>query len=418
MALSTRAVADRNQPLHGRITNAAQRLAELVEAVREAPSAGNTYDVPPLPADDLQAWASQRREHAETLEASLDPDGHAALAQELQELEGRRALAASLETLEAWAQVLGEVHCYEAAHSALATNRLTRKQRELSEAVVTELLGSRLREELTALRCDHLPVNLDPHTAVGVTEVALSLGGAYGAPAVSDVLSEGEQRALALAFFLAEVGCAEHDGGMVLDDPVSSLDDERKSYIARRLIEEGRSRQVVVFTHDLPFLMDLTEQAASADLPTSVRGMWRHGDVVGLIDESLPFSALKLKQRIGRLKQQVQEWNAGPTPRDEDEAWRRVCQFYADMRVAWERAVEERLFNGVVQRFQREVKTQSLRGVRITPELVEAVDRGMTRCSEFVHDAPVGTRTTVPSRGTLEADLDQLVEFEEATRQR
>lgn len=77
--------------------------------------------------------------------------------------------------------------------------------------------------------------------------------------------------------------------------------------------------------------------------------------------------------------------------------------------------MEERLFNGVVQRFQREVKTQSLRDVTIAPELVADVEAGMTRCSEFVHDAPVGTRTTIP-RETLERDLQRLVDFEETTR--
>lgn len=416
VGLSRRSIADKDEQLHEHIVSATDRLSELVASVREEPLAGNDLDQPPLPLQELDAWASQRRQHAETLEASLDPDGHARLAQELRELEGRRAVAEMFERLKAWGRVLSDVHCYEAAYSALATNRLTRKQRELSESVVTEMLGCKLREELEALRCDYLPVNIDPHTAVGVTEVAMSLAGAYGAPAVSEVLSEGEQRALALAFFLAEVGCADHDGGVVLDDPVSSLDDERKSYIARRLIEEGHTRQVVVFTHDLPFMLELTEQAATTELPSAERGMWRHGNVVGFVDESPPFTAMKLRQRVGRLKQRIQEWNTGPDPRDEDEAWRRVCDFYAQMRTSWERAVEERLFNGVVQRFQREVKTQSLRDVTLTPELVADVEAGMTRCSEFVHDAPVGTRTTVPTRETLERDLQCLVDFEEATR--
>lgn len=414
--LLTRSIADKNEQLHERLVSAVDRLSALVASVREEPLGEGDYDQPPLPLLELDAWASQRRQHADTLEASLDPEGQTALAQELRELEGRRALSEMLPILETWARVLKDVHCYEAAHSALATNRLTRKQRELSESVVTEMLGSRLRQELEALRCDHLPVNLDPHTAVGVTEVALSLAGAYDAPAVSKILSEGEQRALALAFFLAEVGCAEHDGGIVLDDPVSSLDDERKSYIAGRLIDEGHIRQVVVFTHDLPFMLDLIEQAAAAELPAAVRGMWRLGDEVALVDEIPPFTAMKLRQRVGHLKQRVQEWNTAADPRDEDEAWRRVRDFYSQMRMTWERAVEERLFKGVVQRFQREVKTQSLRDVAISPELVAEVEAGMTRCSEFVHDAPVGTRTTIPTRGTLESDLQRLVDFEETTR--
>ena len=84
--------------------------------------------------------------------------------------------------------------------------------------------------------------------------------------------------------------------------------------------------------------------------------------------------------------------------------------------MAWERAVEERLFRGVVQRLQREVMTQKLGTVAITPELIEAVDEGMTRCSFFVNDAPQGTRTTLPGRSALGDDLAKLHAFEVETR--
>jgi hypothetical protein len=52
----------------------------------------------------------------------------------------------------------------------------------------------------------------------------------------------------------------------------------------------------------------------------------------------------------------------------------------------------------------------------VTDELVNAIDAGMTRCSYFVHDAPPGTRTTLPGRVQLAADVEQLREFERATR--
>jgi hypothetical protein len=50
-------------------------------------------------------------------------------------------------------------------------------------------------------------------TPVGETQVRLRLAGAHGAPQVSEILSEGEQRALSLAFFLAEVAMFEEGGG-------------------------------------------------------------------------------------------------------------------------------------------------------------------------------------------------------------
>ena len=75
------------------------------------------------------------------------------------------------------------------------------------------------------------------------------------------ILSEGEQRAIALADFLAEVNSNPANAGIALDDPVTSQDHQRKTMIAKRLVEEALKRQVIIFTHDLPFLNQLIQSA-------------------------------------------------------------------------------------------------------------------------------------------------------------
>jgi wobble nucleotide-excising tRNase len=45
-----------------------------------------------------------------------------------------------------------------------------------------------------------------------------------------DILSEGEQRVVAIRSFFAEVGLSGGKGGIVLDDPVSSFDHRRTYY--------------------------------------------------------------------------------------------------------------------------------------------------------------------------------------------
>ena len=89
-----------------------------------------------------------------------------------------------------------------------------------------------------------------------------------------------------------------------------------------------------------------------------------------------------------------------------------MTAFYSDLRTAWERAVEERLLKGVVQRFQRSVKTQSLRNVQITPELVGQIEEGMTRASFFMHDEAPGGTTPLPTRSVVSAHLQLLIDFE------
>lgn len=124
---------------------------------------------------------------------------------------------------------------------------------------------------------------------------------------------------------------------------------------------------------------------------------------------------MRAKQRLGVLKQEAAQWDGQADPKDLDEAWTRVRDFYGRLRTAWERAVEERLFQGVVQRFQREVKTQSLKDVVITPEKVRMVEAGMSRCSAFMHDAATATQVQLPGRPEIEADVAKLDAFFKAT---
>lgn len=387
-----------------------------IAAVRDEPTAPELSALPAGPQSMLREWAGRRRQHAETLRAAAQPAVARQLRAELAELDARAALLARVDDVRAAIAARDRLAGLENAYSDLNTNRVSRCQRELAQEAVTYALETQLAEELRALNCSHIAVELRARGQGGETYVALHLAGATGGARVSEVLSEGEQRALSLAFFVAEVATAEHDGGIVLDDPVSSLDDERRGYIARRLVEEAQRRQVVVFTHDLPFLVDLGDQAKKLDVGTSYQWVWRDGDEPGRVDAEPPFSAKNFKQRVGALSQRLEQWdNADPAPTQE-EARRRAADFYRDMRSTWERGVEERLFRGVVTRFQREVKTQSLAQVVITDALKRAVDDGMTRCSQFLHDAAAGTLTTVPGRTGLSTDFESLAQFERDTR--
>jgi hypothetical protein len=84
---------------------------------------------------------------------------------------------------------------------------------------------------------------------------------AKGGHKPDDIFSEGEQRALSLADFLTEVNLNPTSAAIVLDDPVTSLDHQRKIAIAKRLVEEAGVRQVIIFTHDLVFLTLLSDHA-------------------------------------------------------------------------------------------------------------------------------------------------------------
>lgn len=392
-----------------------QSAEARMSAMRAAPG---SMDVPPLASDpcpQLNAWAAVRRQHAETLMAATQPEEASRLRTELVELDARSNLARRMSDVQAAVAEHARIAGLANAFTDLNTNRVTRCQREFAETAVTSVLEAKLSQEMGALGCGHIPVELRARGAGGETFVGLRLIGAAGSPAVSEILSEGEQRALSLAFFLAEVATAEHDGGILLDDPVSSLDDERRAYIAGRLVEEALQRQVIVFTHDMHLVVDLGDQAKKRDVSVEHQWVWREGNEAGRVDAEPPFTAKNFKARVGALSLRIQEWDNQEPAANQDEALRRARDFYRDMRATWERGVEERLFRGVVQRFQREVKTTSLARVEITDALKRAVDTGMTRCSLFLHDAAEGTLTAIPGRAELSLDFAVLDQFQRDT---
>lgn len=405
-----------DEPAAAEVQTFLEELRSRIREVRFDPQLETLPGITVDPADALGTWAKGREEHASTLLSAEDPERESQLRREWTELDARQRLSTRLDEVRTRIEELRLVAALEAARTGLATNRITTKQKEFTEGTLAGELEEQLKLELQSLNCGHLPVALNPETSVGETRVGLRLAGAYGAPRVSDIASEGEQRALALSFFFAEVASGAGDGGIVVDDPVSSLDEERRSYIADRLVQEADRRQVIVFTHDLPFMLELVERAEEREVASSMQGVWRHGGEVGRVDDQPPFKAMNFKGRVAALTETVQEWDSQPDPTSFDEAWRRVCDFYAQMRTTWERAVEERLFRGVVRRFQRQVKTLRLKDVSVSEEQVKTIEGGMARCSEFVHDEPPAASSPIPPRSDLAADLEELRTFEKETR--
>jgi hypothetical protein len=89
------------------------------------------------------------------------------------------------------------------------------------------------------------------------------------------ILSEGEQRAVALADFLTEARLNHDCVGLVFDDPVTSLAFEWREEAAKMLVEEAKRKQVLIFTHDLSFLYWLHEAADSSQIVRQTHWMMR-----------------------------------------------------------------------------------------------------------------------------------------------
>jgi hypothetical protein len=162
-----------------------------------------------------------------------------------------------------------------APRQSLNTRHLTEKETELFRTVIADGYRDRLGQECAALDCA-LPVELSARGERGQTKRSLVIKGGHRP---NEILSEGEQRAVALADFLTEIWLNPANAGIVLDDPVNSQDHQRKECIAKRLAKEAKSRQVIVFTHDLVFLTKLA--AAAEDTGTEMLTHWMERDGSG-----------------------------------------------------------------------------------------------------------------------------------------
>lgn len=281
------------------------------------------------------------------------------------------------------------------------THGITTKQGELFSQHITTRYTNIFNEECLKLKAP-TSVVISQRNAKGQTLRRLQVANNIA----SKILSEGEQRAITLADFLTEMQLNPRNRGIIFDDPVTSLDHQRRDLIAKRLVEEAKNRQVIVFTHDIALLLQLQHYAEQIDgLSVSVTSMRKQGDKVGVIHPTLPWVAQKITARIGYLKNALVKLEKVEREQTEDEYIREAKSWYGMLREAWERAVEERLFKGVIERFGYSVQTNRLKNLAITRQMLDDIDKGMTESSKWVHDAAAGLNPTIPDSNKAKVDL-------------
>ncbi|XQM36835.1 AAA family ATPase [Cupriavidus sp. H19C3] len=207
---------------------------------------------------------------------------------------------------------------------------------------------------------------------------------------------------------------------IVFDDPVSSLDFRWRDGVARRLVEEAKKRQVIVFTHDVVFLL-LLKQYAEAEAVEQLDQHVRHQPQgAGVCTEELPWVAMPVKKKIGYIKSEWQAVDKLEREGQQDKYEKEAKYLYGLLREAWERAIEEVLLNNVVERFQVGVQTQRLKVVDIDAADYGAIEVGMGKCSKWLpgHDKAAADRAPVPGSAELKADIEALETWIAAIRKR
>lgn len=257
----------------GHISSLTRRVAAaiaILERMRERARFGR-----PLPTFHIRQLLTDTRQRLSELFEARRPyaaEGHA-LGPEV------AARAAELSGLTAWTHILYLLDNIDTLVDAIIESRA----RQVLAQDLTEALDQITRETSAVLRDDKFPqlsrdvadwwqvlrpaerINFDSVSPRGnalrdidlLATIQPSAGDPVSRSAVA-IFSDSQLNALGLAVFFART-CRRHDGFVILDDPVQSLDSEHRDHITRCVIERLLQRGVQVFllTHDESFWDDV-----------------------------------------------------------------------------------------------------------------------------------------------------------------
>lgn len=394
-------------------TGAACRLAFIELNQRAADLLNGAAQPMPLSANGTSAVAAcdricvRLRTDAAVLRTATEMGRLATAIAKIEELEARQQLTTIWERVETEVARCRRIERLQECLRGTNTISITNEGKRMLAAAVSQPMTDRFNANLKALRLDHIPIEFAPAKGKKGSAVHRARLKAKRSIENDAVLSEGEFRAIAVAGFLAEVEQHQTGSTLVFDDPVSSLDLDRREFVANALAEIAKQRPVIVFTHDMPFAWQLTDAADSAGVPVLERQLRRSGNGAGMVSNTMATSGLPAKRRVGPLKQRATELKKAFD--DNPEQYERDArQIYNELRETWERGVEDSLLNGGLRRFGKEVKTQSLARLHLVTEVqMDRLDRAMTKCSALMHghDQSAALGRPVPDPVEVLADV-------------
>jgi ABC-type transport system involved in cytochrome c biogenesis ATPase subunit len=373
------------------------------------------------PIPDLKKLERDLRAYVEELVGATDPAARKRLKDELAELADRKALKGYLPVVTEEIQRLKLLGLISECIRDTTTTAITNLGNDIADRAITPAMRDRFQNEIVELAANRIRVEI------------VRSGGKFGSPQyqvrlfsnpgakVHVVLSEGEQTCVALAAFLTELATAGHQSTLVFDDPVSSLDHKWRRQVASRLVKEAKERQIVVFTHDLVFVNDLTDDAIESKVSNKTITISRGGAGAGVVTEGLPWDAARVEDRLDKLEKDARAAKATFDAHDDDAYRAQVRSLYDRLRSTWERALEQVAFSKIVLRHRDYIDTKHLKRVTVLNEAdCDQFAAGFKNCCDQItaHDPSLGRNASPPLPAVLIADVKALSQWVAGIRER
>ncbi|KNH16266.1 hypothetical protein ACU18_13990 [Arthrobacter sp. ZBG10] len=339
-------------------------------------------------ATDTHTKLADDRANAETLLVRKQ--------RELVELEARMELQNSLDAARAYVQRAKRAQQLEKLSRSVssgASKQLTVQSKLASEDLVNKNFEALFTDECRRLRAPKVALSFQGRSGRAERKKAV----ANYRP--SSILSEGEQKVLAIADFLAESRMRGTKAPLVFDDPVTSLDYRRLDEVAARIQQLSERHQVIVLTHNIMFASALISERQNKKLRVKVYEVRDGGAAKGILapDVEPRFDTpADLAKRVNTKLQTI--------PRAEPVLQDALIKETYDLIRAWcEAFVEQELLQNVTQRYRANIMMTRLAKIDTTrfdaaveviaPLFGRACDRmtGHSHAAEYMSTKPTIT---------------------------
>lgn len=385
----------------------------LMESARQTLSDLLVVELPAFPASDIENILESMEQEAVGLQSLAAPQKLPSLKSEMSELAARKKLVDIKPKVNQYLSDLKRAALYDLCIKETDTTLISTRGRKIVSSALTKQFENLLNKELHNFGSP-IQLNLESRGTVGETVHKLRISNCHlprGAK-VTDILSEGEQRIVSIASFLAELEACSHSNPVVFDDPVSSLDHIWRKKVAERLVREAAKRQVIKFTHDIVFTTSVMYVAKITNTPLTLRSIQRCGDIPGSTADELPWKAAGVDQQMDALEKSISLLRKNRQSMTTEVYAREVYSFYSDMRNTCEKVVEEVVFANIIRRYDshipinRDIKKITVLDIADCETLLITYKK----CCDLseAHSNISATNAPAPEPNEITQDLDTL----------
>lgn len=202
--------------------------------------------------DILNAYILKNKQEVEILGSNNDKKELEIkeLNQKLLELKEIKSISNQEEAIKSYIIGIEKIAKLEKIKNSINTNVISTLSKKAHKEILTEKLKSNFETELSKLGFTNLKITLvEASASKGIVSTKLVLNKVNK---LNEILSEGEQKAVSLAMFLAEINIRNDNNPIILDDPVNSLHHKVMKRFVERLLE--LENQIIIFTHNILLL--------------------------------------------------------------------------------------------------------------------------------------------------------------------